>query len=155
MNTKNFSFAFQFGFLMLVLFWGNVMAFGQKVNQPVDEWTSQVFSQLRHYENVLDLPVQTHEAITGSLDDEASEFVNIELLAGVSYFILGVCDHDCFDLDLELYDTQNTLVDMDNDADDYPLVSITPAENAIYRVRLIMANCADGPCRYGLGVYTR
>jgi hypothetical protein len=127
--------------------------FSQKALQPLDDWTIQVYNQFRTYEDRLDLSNQSHEFVSGRLDEDGTEWVNIELPAGYTYYILGVCDNDCFDLDLELYSTNNVLLSSDVETDDYPLVSITPAERAIYRVKVIMANCSSGPCRYGLGVY--
>lgn len=127
--------------------------FSQKALQPLDDWTIQVYNQFRTYEDRLDLSNQSHEFVSGRLDEDGTEWVYIELPAGYTYYILGVCDNDCFDLDLELYSTNNVLLSSDVETDDYPLVSITPAERAIYRVKVIMANCSSGPCRYGLGVY--
>lgn len=127
--------------------------YSQKALQPHDDWTIQVLNQLRNYENQLELTNQSHEFVTGRLDDEGTEWVNIELPAGYTYHILGVCDHDCFDLDLELYTTDNVLLSSDVETDDYPLVSVTPAERTIYRVKVVMAKCSSGPCRYGLGIY--
>ncbi|MEE4176742.1 MAG: hypothetical protein V2I46_04460 [Bacteroides sp.] len=128
-------------------------AFSQKALQPLDDWTIQVLNQLRIYEDQLDLSNQSHEIVTGQLDDDGTEWVNIEIPSGNTYRILGVCDNDCFDLDLELYTTDNTLLSQDVETDDYPLVSVTPSQQTVYRVKVVMANCSTGPCRYGLGVY--
>ncbi|MBW6497667.1 MAG: hypothetical protein K0B09_04710 [Bacteroidales bacterium] len=130
-----------------------VGVYSQKALQPYDDWTIQVLNQLRIYEERLELTSQSHEFVTGRLDNEGTEWVNIELPAGYTYHILGVCDHDCFDLDLELHTTDNVMLSSDVETDDYPLVSVTPAERTIYRVKVIMANCSSEPCRYGLGIY--
>lgn len=137
----------------LLVFLAAQGVYSQKALQPHDDWTIQVLNQLRIYENQLELTNQSHEFVTGRLDNEGTEWVNIELPAGYTYNILGVCDHDCFDLDLELYTTDNVLLSSDVETDDYPLVSVTPAERTIYRVKVVMANCSSGPCRYGLGIY--
>lgn len=151
-SIKNTSILLKMAFSLLVfLAAGNL--YSQKALQPLDDWTIQVLNQLRTYENQLELTNQSHEFVTGRLDNEDIEWVNIELPAGYTYHILGVCDHDCFDLDLELYTTDNVMLSSDLETDDYPVVSVTPAERTIYRVKVVMANCSSGPCRYGLGVY--
>jgi len=127
--------------------------FSQKALQPLDDWTVQVYNQFRIYEDRLGLSNQSHEFVTGRLDDDGTEWVDIELPAGYTYHILGVCDDDCFDLDLELFTSTNILVSKDVETDDYPLVSVSPSERAIYHVKVIMANCSSAPCRYGLAVY--
>ncbi len=151
-SIKNTSILLKMAFSLLgFLAAGNL--YSQKALQPLDDWTIQVLNQLRTYENQLELTNQSHEFVTGRLDNEDIEWVNIELPAGYTYHILGVCDHDCFDLDLELYTTDNVMLSSDLETDDYPVVSVTPAERTIYRVKVVMANCSSGPCRYGLGVY--
>jgi hypothetical protein len=139
--------------LSLLFFFSASSVFSQKALQPLDDWTIQVYNQFRTYEDRLDLSDQSHDFVSGRLDEAGTEWIDIELPAGYTYHILGVCDHDCFDLDLELYTTNNVLLNSDVETDDYPLVSVTPAERAIYRVKVIMANCSSAPCRYGLGVY--
>ena len=137
--------------LVLILTAGS--AFSQKAISPFDDWTIQVLNQLRIYEDRLELTNQSHEIVTGQLNDDGTEWINIEIPAGNTYYILGVCDNDCFDLDLELYTTGNTMLSQDVETDDYPLVSVTPTEQTVYRVKVVMANCSSGPCRYGVGVY--
>lgn len=139
-----------FSFLVVLV---SSSAFSQKALQPLDDWTIQVLNQFRVYEDQLGLKNQSHEIFTGRLDDEGVEWVNVELPSGYTYQILGVCDNDCFDLDLELYNTRNELLSQDIETDDYPLVTVTPGERTIYRVKVIMANCSSEPCRYGLAVY--
>ncbi|MDX9941931.1 MAG: hypothetical protein RBS53_06880 [Bacteroidales bacterium] len=139
-----------FSFILILL---AGTAFSQKALQPFDDWTVQVLNQLRTYEDRLDLSNQSHEIVTGQLNDDGTEWINIEIPAGKTYYILGVCDNDCFDLDLELYTIDNSMLSQDVETDDYPLVSVTPSEQTVYRIKVVMANCSSGPCRYGLGVY--
>lgn len=136
---------------LLVLLAGNV--FSQKALEPFDDWTIQVLNQLRIYEDRLDLTNQSHEIVTGQLNDDGTEWINIIIPSGNTYYILGVCDNDCTDLDLALYTTGDSMLSQDVEADDYPLVSVTPSEQAVYRVKVTMAACSSGPCRYGVGVY--
>src|SRR5688500_16370961 len=45
----------------------------------------------------------TTQVYTGELNDERNEEVTVRLRAGVNYAIVGVCDTDCDDLDIVLY----------------------------------------------------
>ena len=74
---------------------------------------------------------------------------------GVNYVILGVCDNDCSDLDLRLFDPNGREVASDLLTDDNPVVNVTPRRTGTYTVRAIMTTCSSQPCRYGIGVYGR
>jgi hypothetical protein len=96
---------------------------------------------------------QTHETQIGSLHDNENDSFTLTLHAGKKYALIGVCDNDCKDLDLVLYDADGNQVDADLQKDDYPLVQVTPTETQRYRVKVIMADCQTSPCWYGIGVY--
>jgi hypothetical protein len=96
---------------------------------------------------------RTHDIYDGSLDHEENEFLTLTLRAGVEYQILAVCDVDCSDLDLRIYDEDNKEIDSDIETDDVPIVSITPAHNGKFRLKVIMAKCTTSPCFYGVGVF--
>jgi hypothetical protein len=139
-----------FGFTLFA-----IVSFSQKSMQPLDEWTVQVNNQFRYYEKELGLTNQSHTIATGSLEDDASEWILVDLESGYTYQILGVCDNDCYDLDLEVYSLSNALIARDMATDDYPLVSITPTSGAKYRIKVTMENCSANPCRFGLAVYRK
>ena len=118
-------------------------------------WERQVSDQLRRYGNVLsDKGYQlSHEIKTGSLGDDENEYFSLELDGGTSYALLGVCDEDCTDVDLRLFDADGNEVDSDVETDDYPVVEVRPGRSARYRVKVIMATCSTSPCFYGVGVF--
>jgi hypothetical protein len=120
-----------------------------------DEWVRQVRRQLVGYgEQLANRGYElTHNIYTGSLDDDESTDVTMRLELGTQYAIMGVCDNDCSDIDLTLYDAAGNQIDQDIAADDYPLVEVTPRRSATYRVRVTMADCSAEPCRYGLGTF--
>ncbi len=95
----------------------------------------------------------THEPVMDSLYQGRSHYININLQAGTSYGIVGVCDRDCRDLDIALYDERGNLVTSDAQDDDIPAISVTPYRSGRYQVRVDMANCDSGLCYYGLGVF--
>lgn len=124
---------------------------------PQDEWVQQVRRQIqtagqRLEESGFSL---THQIYTGSLRDDAETMVSLSLDIGTSYAIMGACDNDCTDIDLTLYDPRGNQVDIDIEADDYPVVTVEPSRSGTYRVKVTMATCSAEPCRYGVGVFGR
>ena len=96
---------------------------------------------------------RTHQPYIGSLREGANTGHSLQLTAGTRYQIIGVCDNDCSDFDLRLYDPRGNMVAEDVLTDDTPVLSITPRVTGTYTVRAIMTTCSDEPCRYGIGVY--
>lgn len=92
---------------------------------------------------------------TGSLREGESQVVTLTLQAGRTYVLLGVCDNDCTDLDLHLYDPSDNEISSDTQTHDAPLVRVTPRETGEYRLRVGMDACKTSPCYYGVGVYQR
>ena len=97
----------------------------------------------------------THQVFTGDLKQNEHEDVNIELDRGRTYVIVGVCDSDCKDVDIQLLDRGGRVVDKDVERDDYPTVAVAPTRSERYTVRSIMASCSNAPCRYGFGVFAK
>ena len=126
--------------------------------QQQDRWEQQVRRQL---DRAADLLSQDHdytlyrEPTLGSLRANASESQTVTLTGGRRYMIIGVCDNDCTDIDLRLYDEAGDLIASDLEEDDTPIVQVSPTSTARYRIRATMATCSVEPCRYGVGVYVR
>jgi hypothetical protein len=95
----------------------------------------------------------THEPFIDVLDRGHSDYITINLSAGTSYGIVGVCDRDCRDLDISLYDSRGNLIASDLEDDDIPTISINPSRSGTYRVRVDMASCNTSNCYYGIGVF--
>ena len=122
-----------------------------------DKWQKQVKSLLDKAAETTAAKgfVETHDARISSLRDDSTETWTIKLNAGTEYRIIGVCDNDCSDLDLKLFNIAGTNVAEDLETDDVPVLSITPPATREYTVRAIMEECGASPCRYGVGVYGR
>jgi hypothetical protein len=99
----------------------------------------------------------SHEPFAGSLRDGQYQTVELELDEGVTYAIIGACDNDCEDVDLELYDADWNKIDSDTKPDDTPVVTVTPRWTDTFQVRAIMADCQSSPtpCEFGFGVFSR
>jgi predicted small lipoprotein YifL len=78
----------------------------------------------------------------------------INLAAGTAYRILGACDNECSNLDIELIDSRGGVVASDLGPNDFPMVSFSPAANGTYIVRLMMQACTVAPCYAGARVMT-
>ncbi len=80
----------------------------------------------------------------------------IELVAGTPYRIIGACDNECSNMDIELID-MNTggVVASDVLPDDVPIVDFAPPANGRYMVRSIMQTCTVAPCYAGARVLAR
>ena len=126
-------------------------------NDNGDQWTQQVANLLNQAASTATRNGmrRTHEPFIGSLRTGASENHTIQLNAGTSYSLIGVCDNDCSDLDMRVYDSNGRLVGEDVLTDDTPVVNVTPRRSGTYTVRAIMTTCSQAPCRYGLGTYGR
>lgn len=120
-----------------------------------NQWRDQVQGYLKRAAKTLSDRgfAQTHETEIGSLRDDENESFTVTLHSGTAYALVGVCDNDCRDLDLVLFDADGDQVDSDVQTDDVPIVQVTPRETMRYRVKVMMATCNTNPCWYGIGVY--
>lgn len=120
-----------------------------------DRWTNQVRSQLIQASIAIGLVNyrMTHNPFIGDLGRRGQDDITLNLKRGTSYAIVGVCDNDCRDIDLALYDDNGNLVASDTRNDYTPVVRITPRWNAQFTIRVIMVSCSNAPCRYGIGAF--
>jgi hypothetical protein len=91
--------------------------------------------------------------IIGRLNDGEEETWTINLFAGNSYRFTGACDGDCQDIDLMLLNSSGSELDSDLLVDDIPILNYTVKTSGSYSVRVIMAQCKEDPCYFGLGVF--
>lgn len=95
------------------------------------------------------------EGHIAQIDADATERFTIDLEAGQEYQIVGVCDNDCTDIDLRLYDPSGNLVDEDVLEDDVPVVTVTPDQAGQYAIDGIMYECQTDFCYIGLAAWAR
>ena len=93
-----------------------------------NQWQRTVRNQVGQHDAFLSERGYTMsgDVYDGSLKDDEFESLTITLLPGTSYAFMGVCDEDCHDIDLRLYDPDGDEVDSDVRVDDWPIVSVTP-----------------------------
>ena len=122
-----------------------------------NQWQRTVRSQVSEHGNFLSNRGYTMsgDVYDGNLKNDYHEDLTIKLQPGTSYAFMGVCDQDCQDIDLRLYDPAGDEVTSDVRTDDWPIVSISPSYSGTYTLRVVMASCSKDPCFYGVGVYTK
>lgn len=94
--------------------------------------------------------VQAGEILSGWLDAGQQEVQYVGLRSGASYQIWGMCDLDCDDLDLTIYDPSGTQVDQDILVDDVPVLEFVASGSGDYRIDVSMVTCSVEPCEYGV-----
>jgi hypothetical protein len=131
------------------------LAFAPLQAAAQSQWEQQVLEQIRTASELFapEGYSMVGDAQVGSLHDETSEDFRVTLQAGVAYILVGVCDNDCPDVDLMLFDDSGNEIDSDYETDAVPIVEVTPFRTQSYRVHVYMADCTSEPCFYGVGVY--
>lgn len=95
------------------------------------------------------------DPVTGQLPQAQHANWPLTLNTGGDYRIIGVCDNDCGDLDLILYDENNVLISQDQSTDATPVVAVAPQWSGPFTVQAVMYNCTVNPCYYALVLYGR
>jgi hypothetical protein len=92
---------------------------------------------------------------SGGLAQGQTWNVPAELHPGYDYRVIGVCDRDCADLDLVLFDPNGALLTQDTTTTSQPIVGIQPAYVGMFTIQVQMYNCAVAPCYYAIALYGR
>lgn len=118
----------------------------------------QVWNQLQNqFTTVHKTGYKQLNYLIGWLNNGDSPATNwpVDLTAGTSVMIIGVCDNDCTDVDLVLEDRDRVVLASDTAADDLPLLRFTPDSTATYWIKPTMHACQVNPCGYGIGVFVQ
>jgi hypothetical protein len=131
---------------------------GAPVQQaPANEAQNIILAQLQQAQTafVQEGYQQLGQPFSGGLQQGQTWNVPVEMHAGYEYRVVGVCDQDCNDLDLILFDPNGATVAEDTSTDDHPLLTLQPAMTGNYTVEVRMYHCAIAPCYYALALYGR
>ncbi|MGH8545671.1 MAG: S1C family serine protease [Gammaproteobacteria bacterium] len=74
---------------------------------------------------------------------------------GANISVGGVCDLDCTDLDLAMYDENGHTVVTDTDLDDRPMLNFEIVQPGTFTVRVYMAKCSREPCAFAVQAYVK
>jgi hypothetical protein len=92
--------------------------------------------------------------VIGRMGEGKVDSWSLNFEKGMSYRIVGACDKDCADLDIEILDGTD-VVTRDVLDDDAPVVSFSPKASGTLRVKVTMAKCSDEPCFFGFGIFQK
>ncbi|NWG54963.1 MAG: hypothetical protein HXY28_14725, partial [Hydrogenophilaceae bacterium] len=92
---------------------------------------------------------------TNQLQQGQTETVPVTMNIGYSFRIVGVCDQDCGDLDLTLKDGMGGIIVQDTATDNLPVVDVLPTQAGNFSLDVLMYNCSNQPCAYGVAMFGR
>lgn len=92
------------------------------------------------------------EPVMGRLAQGGDEEFELDLESGSQYFVVGVCDGGCSDLDLVLTDRSGEEVEADRELDDVPML-IIQGQGGSFVLSVQMATCSSAQCHYGVRVF--
>lgn len=95
------------------------------------------------------------EPIVGSLAPAGRTEISLDLESSRSFYVWGVCDEGCSDLDLVLRDAQGRTLDEDTLPDDFPLLEVETADGEGIRLTVVMVECRTDSCQYGVAFFSR
>lgn len=97
---------------------------------------------------------------TGVLDSKKSyTLAPIAIDPDKDYLLLGACSDECWDLDLEALDEKGRPLDLTEDNDiveifEEPVLLVKAGRSGkMLHVKVIMADCKDEPCLWGVGAF--
>ena len=124
------------------------------VSSQADIYVDSIAEQISGVTDAMSEEGWVMESIVMSKLNENSEdtwsFVPVR---GQRYRLVAVCDQDCPDIDLFIYDSHENLVDSDEEEDAYPVATISSADGNSYDYTVKMYSCTAEPCYYALGIY--
>jgi type IV secretory pathway VirB10-like protein len=95
------------------------------------------------------------DSFVDKLSNEGSYGLSLSLDEGSTYMVKAVCDEDCRDVDLLIYDENSNLVQADEEMNDFPEAVISPALSGDFTLEITMPNCAAQYCYYGVSIFEK
>ncbi len=124
--------------------------------EPLEPWAQALLDEMAAIDDAaLSLgAVQTHDPVVEMLNQGDTHVIEYEFdTPGVRVALVGVCDLDCHDLDLGVYDEYGQEIAVDVQGDDRPEVNIDIREPGILEVHVYMAACSVEPCGFAVQAY--
>ncbi len=95
---------------------------------------------------------ETHNDKIDKLDEGERDSFSFTLRKGMEYKVLSVCDADCSDIDLVLYDENDEKVGSDLKDDGMPIIEVAPKWTGEFTLKVKMFSCKTNPCYYGISI---
>ncbi|HJO02350.1 MAG TPA: M48 family metalloprotease [Acidobacteriota bacterium] len=120
------------------------------------EWVRQVEEQLESARRELgDQYKPIYEPVIDEVDADGSMSFDLAVDRGVDYLVVGVCDNDCDDVDLLVYDEADEEVVSGFEPDDYPVLAFSARTAGSWSVEVRMPGCSADTCIFGFQVFER
>jgi hypothetical protein len=98
----------------------------------------------------------THEIIWGQLTERQSETISLRLDGNKEYIIFGVCDNDCYNVNIDFYDASGRRLAYNHAHSDAPYIVVQKGNSGLFYIHMTMVRCASSySCNYGVGVFGR
>ncbi len=98
---------------------------------------------------------QVGQPFSGGLQPGQTWDLPTPMNAGYEYQIVGVCDRDCSDLDIRLFDGNGSLIIEDTSTSSQPNVGVIPSTSGTFNIQVNMYACTVAPCYYAIALYAR
>lgn len=98
---------------------------------------------------------QVGQPFSGGLQPGEAWNIPAQMQVGYEYQIVGVCDRDCSDLDMRLYDGNGGLIIEDTSTNSQPNVGVLPTSSGAFTIQIHMYACSVAPCYYAVALYAR
>ncbi len=133
-----------------------VFAAGTATAQTSEEYRNQIQAQIMHAGAMMVSEGFAYKAShIDTIRPSQSDTTTFDVTVGTTYQIFSVCDTDCNDVDIFVYNSSGQKIAQDILDDDIPIVTITPTANDRLRIETKMYNCDASYCYYGVGVFGR
>ncbi|MBX3430329.1 MAG: toll/interleukin-1 receptor domain-containing protein [Hyphomonadaceae bacterium] len=131
----------------------------QQQQAPVGDQNPQqiITAQLQQAQGIL--AQQGYQMVgqpfSGGLQPGQTWDLPTQMNVGYEYQILGVCDRDCSDLDIRVFDGNGAVVVEDTTTSSQPNVGVIPTSSGAFNVQVHMYACTVAPCYYAVALYAR
>jgi len=95
------------------------------------------------------------DMVVGALNKGAYEHFEFDLVGHREYLIKAICDGDCGNVDLYVYDRRNNLVGGNDNPGNTPAVRLGTGHDGRYKIQASMVGCRVEPCFYAVQVFHR
>ncbi|MEQ1709059.1 MAG: hypothetical protein ABL864_12095 [Terricaulis sp.] len=125
--------------------------------QVPDPFARELAQKLSYAEQILGEDGYSRAAgpFAGGLAQGAARRFPLTLRAGQDYRIVGVCDQNCGDVALRLYDPDDALIARDVPEGGVPVMHVRPAFTGSHMVEVATPRCGGAQCWYAVNVYSR
>lgn len=138
---------------LIVTFYSIFCLTSAQANELADEVRLQL--QIYKLAGLADGWMETHKEEFGIENHREVNSYNMNLKASTAYKLIAVCDKNCKDLDLVLFDENNREISRDASNDNMPIVEVTPRWTGKFNLKVVMYQCDQNPCFYGVTVLAR